>query len=111
MDFNSDRRFAPQQNISYKMNIMTDVFGLGVSKAGFHPRMLMYTMLPTTRAAKMATAARSSECWACIFFAMTHSSPIATMTQKLRDIALSIVVKYGHLGRVSFAVLAAALRC
>ena len=42
MDFNSDRRFAPQQNISYTMNIMTDFFGLGVSKAGFHPRTLMW---------------------------------------------------------------------
>ena len=41
MDFNSDDRFAPQQNISCKMNIMTNFFGLGVSKAGSHPRTLI----------------------------------------------------------------------
>ena len=40
MDFNSDNRFAPQQNISCKMNIMTEIFGLGASKAGIHPRTL-----------------------------------------------------------------------
>ena len=34
--FNSDDRFAPQQNISCKTNIMTKFFGLGASKAGFH---------------------------------------------------------------------------
>ncbi len=41
MDFNSDNRFAPQQNISCKMNIMTEIFGLGASKAGIHPRTLI----------------------------------------------------------------------
>ena len=44
MDFNSDRRFAPQQNISCKMNIMTDFFGLGVSKAGYHRRTLIISL-------------------------------------------------------------------
>ena len=42
MDFNSDQRFAPQQNISSRMNIMTDFFGLGASKVPSFPRTLMY---------------------------------------------------------------------
>ena len=42
MDFNSDQRFAPQQNISSRMNIMTDFFGLGASKVPSFPRTLMF---------------------------------------------------------------------
>ena len=38
MDFNSDQRFAPQQNISSRMNIMTDFFWSGCFQGCFFPR-------------------------------------------------------------------------